>query len=336
VASESPASILPRVEAALAARSEALDSRAVGALRLFNGFLEGCPELVIDLYGDTLVFFDYTDPAAASQVPVMDILEFLRPRLPAARAGILKIRRSPNPASRRGASIWGDQPARRICEHGVWYAIDLLLNQDASFYLDTRLLRKWAIDNLEGKDVLNMFAYTGSLGVAAQAGGAARVVQVDLNRTFLNLAKESCLLNGLPVHKPDFIAGDFFPVASRLRRAEVQFDCAFLDPPFFSLTSKGRVNLLTHSQRLINKIRPLIADGGWLVAINNALYVSGADYLRSLETLCADGYLTIETLISVPSDVAGYTQTAVSLLPADPAPFNHATKIAVLRGRRKS
>ena len=87
--------------------------------------------------------------------------------------------------------------------------------------------------------------------------------------------------------------------------------------------------------RLINKVRPLIRDGGYLVAINNALFLSGADYMGSLDKLCADGYLAVEMLIPVPSDMTGYPQTVVNLPPTDPAPFNHPTKIAVLRVRRR-
>jgi 23S rRNA (cytosine1962-C5)-methyltransferase len=83
-------------------------------------------------------------------------------------------------------------------------------------------------------------------------------------------------------------------------------------------------------------VRPLIADGGYLVAINNALFLSGANYLGELEALCADGYLRIEELIPVPEDFTGYPQTPVGGYPVNPAPFNHPTKIAVLRVRRKT
>ena len=57
--------------------------------------------------------------------------------------------------------------------------------------------------------------------------------------------------------------------------------------------------------------------------------------MQMLETLCADGYLSMEALIPVPQDFIGYSATPVGTLPADPAPFNHPTKIAVLRVRRK-
>jgi len=95
------------------------------------------------------------------------------------------------------------------------------------------------------------------------------------------------------------------------------------------------VDLVSHSQRVINKVRPLIGHGGSLVAINNALFVSGAEYMRRLEQLCADGYLSIEALLPAPPDFTGFPETQVGRLPADPAPFNHSTKIAVLRVRRK-
>jgi 23S rRNA (cytosine1962-C5)-methyltransferase len=82
-------------------------------------------------------------------------------------------------------------------------------------------------------------------------------------------------------------------------------------------------------------VRPLVDDGGYLVAINNALFLSGKAYIATLETLCADGYLRIEELIPVPDDFTGYPQTRVRAPVTDPAPFNHATKIAVLKVRRK-
>jgi len=184
--------------------------------------------------------------------------------------------------------------------------------------------------------VLNTFAYTGSLGIAALAGGASRVVQLDLKRAFLNVAKTSCTLNGFPIDRKDFLAGDFWPLISRLNRDGARFDCVFLDPPLFAATAKGVVDTENNYARLINKVRPLIRDGGVLAAINNALFVSGADYLDVLQSLCADGYLAIEALIPVPPDCTGYATTRTAANVTDPAPFNHATKIAVLRVRRKN
>jgi len=95
------------------------------------------------------------------------------------------------------------------------------------------------------------------------------------------------------------------------------------------------VDVAKNYVRLINKVRPLVADGGTLVAVNNALFVSGAEYSELLQELCADGYLTIDELIPVAEDFTGYNTTRVATNVTDPAPFNHATKMAVLRVRRK-
>jgi 23S rRNA (cytosine1962-C5)-methyltransferase len=323
--------------AALAARADLFDARHETAFRLFNGFFEGCPDLVVDLYARTVALHNYSDAPEQAQAMLAQAQEYLRARLPWVNAAILKTRNAPEAAARNGVILYGDKLDRRVRDPqgGVWYAVELLLSRDASLYLDTRNLRRWATHHLKGKTVLNTFAYTGSLGVAAQAGGASRVVHLDRNRALLNVAKTSYTLNGLPIIKSDFQAGDFFPSVSRFKRTGELFDCVLVDPPFFSTTGQGTVDLVNESHRVINKVRPLVADGGYLVAVNNALFVSGAEYMRTLESLCADGYLSIEELIPVPSDFTGYPQTIVRTPLVDPAPFNHSTKIAVLRVRRK-
>ena len=324
---------LSLLETAIEARSPLFDPAHRSAFRLFNGFTEGCPELVIDLYASTLVFYNYADDPMQGLALASLGQQFLQTQYSWLRAGLVKTRSSETQEERRGQPLFGDTPDRKIQEHGVWYAIDLTMNRDASFYLDTRNLRFWLKENLHGKTVLNTFAYTGSLGVAAAAGGASRVVQLDLNRQFLNLAKESYTLNGLPIHQQDFIAADFFPAVGRFKRANQIFDCVLIDPPFFSTTSKGKVDQVHESARLINKVRPLINDGGTLIAINNAVYVSGSEYMQTLESLCRDGYLKIREQVPVPEDMVGYNKVGAPI--TDPSPFNHSTKIAILDVKRK-
>ena len=323
------------MEKAIAAREGLLEAGHKSAVRLFNGFLEGQADLVVDLYGRTLVLQDYSDVPEEGLAMIRQAQTWLQNRLPWLQAGVVKVRNSPSAETKRGRLLFGEKPDCKVQEEGVWYALDLCMHQDASLYLDTRNLRTWARQALVGKSVLNTFAYTGSLGVAALAGGARRVVQLDLNRSFLNLAKTSYTLNGFPIHKEDFLIGDFWAQVSQLKRNGVRFDCVLVDPPFFSTTRKGRLDLNTDSARLINKVRPLINDGGWLVSINNALYVSGKEYLQTLEGLCADGYLKIAEIVPVPQDFTGYPDTRVGEPVADPQPFNHSTKIAILEVKRK-
>jgi len=323
------------LEKSLAARAALIDPSHESAFRLFNGFVEGCPDIVIDIYAATAVIHNYADDPDQGAILVDEAHQFLNTSLPWLRAGLVKTRNGATTEDKRGKLLFGVQLDRKIKEYDTWYAVDLLLNRDSSLYLDTRNLRKWIIENLRGKSVFNTFAYTGSFGVSALKGGASRVVQVDLNREFLNIAKQSYTLNGFPIQKGDFIARDFFEQVGNMKRMNNSFDCVFIDPPFFSTTSKGKVDQINESARLINKVRPLINDGGTLVAINNALFVSGSEYMQTLEALCKDGYLKIKELTPVPQDFTGYPETRVGNPVTDPAPFNHSTKIAILEVRKK-
>jgi 23S rRNA (cytosine1962-C5)-methyltransferase len=330
-----PQMTIELIEEALTFRAAFFDERHETAFRLFNGFTEGNPDLVIDLYGRTLVIHNYADKPERGVASVREAQQLMPERLPWIKAIVVKTRNSQDPQQKRGRLVYGETADRKILENGVWYAIDLMINRDASLYLDTRNVRLWASQHLKEKSVLNTFAYTGSLGVAARAGGAARVVHLELNRRFLNVAKTSYTLNGFAINKGDFQAGDFWPQINRLKAAKELFDCVFLDPPIYSATTRGVVNLARSYTRLINKVRPLINHDGYLVAINNALFVSGAAYLKEIESVCADGYLTVEELIPVPADFIGEPQAPVATV-TDPAPFNHSTKIVVLKVRRKS
>lgn len=318
---------------AIAAREPLLDGEHERAIRLFNGFTEGFPDLVIDLYARTAVIQVHSQSEEQSKLIAGSACEAIRTRLPWVRAGLIKRRGSSSRDERLGILAFGERLDAQIREGPLLYALDLRLHQDCSFYLDTRNVRAWATRELSARSVLNAFAYTGSLGVAAVGGGAIRALQLDRNRRFLDIARASYALNHFAIHRHDFVRADFFREAARLRRQATVFDCVFLDPPFFATGPAGRVELQAGGGRLINKVRPLVAPGGHLVAINNALYVSGADFMRSLEGAASDGYLEIVELLPVPPDFVGMLQTARTKPITDPAPFNHSTKIAILRVR---
>src|SRR6185295_9656396 len=163
------------IESALNLRAAFFDERHETAFRLFNGFTEGNPGLAIDLYARTLVIHNYADKPEQGLASVQAAQQFLLERLPWIQTVVVKTRNSQDAQEKRGRLVCGETADRKILENEIWYAIDPMLNRDASFYLDTRNVRLWASKRLKDKSVLNTFAYTGSLGVAALAGGAARV-----------------------------------------------------------------------------------------------------------------------------------------------------------------
>ena len=331
----SPVDLAARLDLAFSARKTLVGDRKDAAVRLFAGFVEGPAELVVDLFGRTLVVHDYAE--GGDEAAVKLAVDVATRQFPSVRAAVAKLRRSADPLERNGRVVLGEEKDldRFVREDGVAYALALTMNRDASFYVDTRLLRAWARSNLAGKRVLNTFAYTGSLGVAAMAAPAREVLHVDRNKQFLNVAKDSYVKNGFPIRRADFLALDFFDAVSRLKREDALFDAVFVDPPFFSTTDRGKVDLEEEGTRVLDKVRPLVGHGGALVVVNNALFVSGAAWIRKLEAICASGYASIETLVGVPDDAKGYPETRVAAPPTDPSPFEHPTKIAVLRVERK-
>jgi 23S rRNA (cytosine1962-C5)-methyltransferase len=320
---------------AVNARQSLIDADHVTAFRMFNGFYEGIPDLVADVYGKTLVLVGYGADIDPVQLLLQQARDFYLESLPWITCVINKYRAVEAPELCRGTITFGSKPETEIMEHGCKYALDLLMNQDNSLYLDTRNLRKWLLEQSVGVEVLNTFAYTGSLGVAALAGGASQVTQVDRNQRFLDVARRSAVLNHLDLGKMRVTAVDFFVEVGQLKRKGRLFDLVILDPPFFSVTGKGTVDQVENSTRLINKIRPLVKDGGRIIAINNALFLSGEDYMKSLKTLDQNGFLQIQEIIPVPSDITGYPETVRGNPPVNPSPFNHATKIAVLSVKQK-
>ena len=305
-------------------RAELFQDPDTNAFRLFNGFYEGCHDLCIDRYANTAVI-QWMAKAKLSFAAFSHLHDTCLEVFPEIDTVILKDRRFGDPA---------DQPQNRypekglpssVLEWGVSYPIDLQINKDCGFYLDTALLRKWLLENASGKRVLNTFAYTGSLGDAAAAGGALSVTQTDINHNYLS-ARHS---------NQEYILGDFFHVSAALRRSGRLFDLIILDPPFYANAGRSaKVDQVRNAAALINKIRPLAAHHGKIIAINNALFLSGKDYLAQVETLCGP-CLSISEMIPVPESFFGYTPVDGKMLPADPAPFNHPTKIIVLDVLRK-
>ena len=328
-----PNLIIQKMDKAFQQRSGLFNGPGMTAIRLFNGFLEGDPNWLVELFGKTLVINNHAENDDSRIVQV--IYEAYLSWIPWIQSVLYKHRYAGQLNDKRGQIIFGSQLADEISESGVRYAVDLMANQDASFYIDTRNLRSWLGKNLVEKTVLNTFAYTGSMGIAALVGGARFVVQTDLNRRFLNVAKRSAQLNRIPENKMKFMVGDFFRTVGNLKKNHQLFDCVILDPPYFSTTPSGRVDLVNENARLVNKVKPLIAHQGYLVVVNNALYVSGTAFLETLEALCKDGYMTIKEIIPVPQEVIGFDETIVSNLPVSPAPFNYSTKIVILQVQRK-
>jgi 23S rRNA (cytosine1962-C5)-methyltransferase len=122
--------------------------------------------------------------------------------------------------------------------------------------------------------VLNCFAYSCGFGVAALAGGAARAVNVDVSKSYLEWGKQNVQLNGFTPHPKDFIAGDVFDWLQRFGKRGQTFDVVIVDPPPYSTTRETRFSIQRDYARLVTLAARVTAPGGWLIACANAAELS--------------------------------------------------------------
>jgi len=145
-------------------------------------------------------------------------------------------------------------------ENGLSFKINLSDYLDTGLFLDHRNTRQMVRLRSEGKNVLNLFAYTGSFTVYAAAGGARATCTVDLSNTYLNWAKENMALNNFPTdEKHSFLQADVKQFLAEYNGP--LFDLIIIDPPTFSNskrmkdildTQRDHVGLVNHCLRIIN------------------------------------------------------------------------------------
>ncbi len=145
---------------------------------------------------------------------------------------------------------------------------------DSGLFLDHRITRERVRRRVEGKSVLNLFCYTGTVGVQAGLGGASSVVNVDLSATYLKWAAENHALNQLSDEsRYQFLRADIMHLLASPERFSLQreYDLIFLDPPSFSNSSSMQQTLdiqRDHSLLLQQSMRLLAKDGMLIFSTN--------------------------------------------------------------------
>lgn len=145
-------------------------------------------------------------------------------------------------------------------ERGLEFEIRPPNGLSVGLYLDAREARAWVRSNAAGRTVLNLFAYTCGFGVAATAGGAKRVLNLDRSRKVLDWGERNYALNGFAADRHDFVAGDAFEWIPRLARKGERFDLVVLDPPSFATSAKSRFSAQKDYAALVDSVKPLVGQ----------------------------------------------------------------------------
>src|SRR6478609_4052570 len=143
------------------------------------------------------------------------------------------------------------------------------------------------MQNSKGLRVLNTFAYTGSLSVAAGIGGAAHVTTLDLSKATMRWAEANGELNGLQGDRARWIAGDVFEWLPRLGKEIKQgkislYDMVIMDPPSFSRSEKGAFSTAKDLPQLHALALDIITPGGLLITSINSAKISWEQFEKDI------------------------------------------------------
>jgi 23S rRNA (cytosine1962-C5)-methyltransferase len=289
------------VGAAIERRRALLDAfgrEGTDCVRLFHGVVEGAPGVTVDRYGPVLLVQTWRAPLAAGDLEriatvVMDALgATLTPCWNHRGEGNL-------------GSPWDERLAAPIGhELGLGYDVrPRHRGQGTLLFLDLRAGRRRVKAEAQGKSVLNLFAYTCSVGVAALAGGARQVVNVDFASSALEIGRANA---ARAVADPETlrerfvtIEEDVIPVVRQLaglpmptrgrrarpftRRAQQRFDLVVLDPPRWAKGSFGAVDVVRDYPSLFKPALLATAPGGAVLATNHVPVVALAEWIEALE-----------------------------------------------------
>ena len=155
-----------------------------------------------------------------------------------------------------------------VNEYGAKLWVNLTDYLDTGLFLDHRLTRKMLGEMSQGKDFLNLFAYTGSATVHAALGKAKSTTTVDMSNTYLNWAEQNLLLNDIEGKQHKLIQADCL---QWLEKCDRQFDLIFVDPPTFSNSKRmeDSWDVQRDHIKLMTNLKRILRPNGTIVFSNN-------------------------------------------------------------------
>lgn len=196
--------------------------------------------MLIDRFGPLLLAVDFRQPGA-DRIDANALAKLLHRICPDAYV-VAKVRASSDgtnafvTASANPDNFDGTAVPLVAYERGLSFEIRTDPAHDFGIFLDAAKARMFVRAHSENKRVLNLFSYAGAFGIAAAAGGAAEVTNVDPNRDYLAWSRRNAELNGLSMRVLPDTTQEF--LAKHLRRLARNpetpgFDLVVVDPPAF-------------------------------------------------------------------------------------------------------
>jgi len=284
----------PGLFASLAAEAASLRAGAIPdgttAYRLANGESDGFPGLVADRYGDTLVVKIYTEAFVPWAGDVADTFFAANPglvhcviRLSRALEDSPFVRRFfPEPSTVFSSSPESFANPVRFTENGLIFEADVIRGQKTGFFLDQRDNRARVGTMSAGRDVLNVFSFSGGFSLYAARGGASSVCSVDADKHAIAACARHFELNGAHRNvsrcRHEGVVGDAFEVMQSMAREKRRFGLVIVDPPSFAKSATEHDRALHSYARLASLADSLLKPGGTLVFASCSSRVSADDF----------------------------------------------------------
>ncbi len=228
--------------------------------------------VAIDVYLDHLVIQEYAAPKdIPEEKSKRRLTDVIRAAIQVTGVDVNKVvlkTREKKKGSSQYQKLGEGSRTFEVQEYGVKLLVNLHDYLDTGLFLDHKITRHMIGEMANGKDFLNLFAYTGSATAHAACGGAKSTTTVDMSKTYLEWAKENLKLNGKVGREHRFEHADCL---QWILRAQETYDLIFIDPPTFS--NSKRMDQTFDVQRdhveLIKDLKRLLRSDGTIVFSNN-------------------------------------------------------------------
>ena len=258
--------------------------------RLVHGEGDNLPGLIIDVYDHTAVMqahsagmhLDRMAVAEALEEVMGDVIQHIyyksettlpfKADLLATENGFLK----------------GGSPENVAMENGLKFHVDWLKGQKTGFFVDQRENRALLERYAKGRNVLNMFCYTGGFSFYAMRGGANLVHSVDSSAKAIDLTNENVSLNFPGDTRHQAFAEDAF--------MGDQYDLIILAPPAFAKHRDALRNALRGYTKLNAKAFEKIRPGGILFTFSCSQVVNKQDFRNAVFTAAAQSGRSVRIL----------------------------------------
>ena len=147
-----------------------------------------------------------------------------------------------------------------VVENGHKFIVNWTEGQKTGFFLDQRDNRALVGSLSKGRNVLNLFCYTGGFSIYALAAGALHVDSVDSSKKAMMMVDRNVEANGFDPSRHTSLCCD---AIDYLKQApEGKYDLMIVDPPAFAKHRGALKNALRAYQRLNAAAISKVAPGG--------------------------------------------------------------------------